>query len=585
MGEPLTHALAQIEGKATPFGFDVKLLKPIRRNSFLATHHEDKDFILGLNRIWNDKDGYHASVSVLGHPPMTPFSLQTEIYQANSEQIQKALGITTTDDNILNLGKILYSDIPATISYEKLGRAFITGKSGSGKSYTVGVVLEELYKKQIPIVVIDRHGEYSTLKLLQKENIPEDEVFFDKNDTERKFAQNIIEFGDPNFTPNADLDLEYLLIADLKDIIAPGHCIIINLRGLDIPVQENYITQFCNRLYKASASLKEDIPPHYLFIDEAHLFAGKKKKDTVEILKLSAQEGRKFGHNLVLITQKPQLLDTTIRAQAGTWIIHKLTDTNDVRMACNSAEGLSTEMEEEIQNLGVGETIITGDVTPFGPLRVKIRKRYTVHGGAGINIQEYLQDYGDLPKADLVEKLHQKYSVDVLQTTTEDIHSKKSYSKSELLHQIDQLRKENIEYAQKELDLEREIQDLKEKMYPTGEKSSKSVIQTNPDIDVELQQQLNTVSASDGVPNPEEMYDEKMIELMSERDDLKIRGDELKKKYDESATKLQTLLLKMSGIQVENENLKQSLASETKRADDAVLLAERAVSAMKKRRK
>lgn len=567
--------LAQINGKATPFGFDIKLLKPINRNSFLATEHEDQTFILGMNRIWNDKDGYQASVSVMGHPPMTPFPLDANIVLASSEQIKAALGIDKEDESILKLGNILYTDIPAVVSYENLGRVFITGKSGSGKSYTVGVVIEELYKLQIPIIIIDRHGEYSTLKLLNKEDIPDDEEFYDKNDENHSYARNIIEFGDPNYTPNADLELEYLLISDLNDIVAPGHCIIINLRGLDIPVQENYITQFCNRLYKASASLKEKIPPHYLFIDEAHLFAGKKKSDTVEILKLSAQEGRKFGHNLVLITQKPQLLDTTIRAQAGTWIIHKLTDTNDVRMACNSAEGLSNEMEEEIQNLGVGETIITGDVTPFGPIRVKIRKRYTVHGGSSINIRDYLENYDNIPKADVISKLQSKYSVEMMEDSTKEIVEKKKYSKSELLHQIDQLRKQNLEYKQQIFDLESQS---------TQDKPLKNE-KLLENVDSEFETQLQSVSANDSLPKPEEMYDEKMIELMDERDDLKIQLQELKKKFDSSATNFQTLQLQVSGIQVENESLKSKLTAETKRADEAVELAERAVNAMKKRRR
>ena len=86
----------------------------------------------------------------------------------------------------------------------------------------------------------------------------------------------------------------------------------------------------------------------------------------------------------MVMTQKPQALDTTIRAQAGTWIIHKLTDINDVKITIGSAEGLSADSDEEIQSLNPGEAIIVGDLAQLAPLRVKVRKRYTVHGGAGI---------------------------------------------------------------------------------------------------------------------------------------------------------------------------------------------------------
>jgi len=36
--------------------------------------------------------------------------------------------------------------------------------TGAGKSYTVGVILEELLKNDIPIVIIDPHSEYSGLR-------------------------------------------------------------------------------------------------------------------------------------------------------------------------------------------------------------------------------------------------------------------------------------------------------------------------------------------------------------------------------------------------------------------------------------
>ena len=42
--------------------------------------------------------------------------------------------------------------------------AVVLAKSGSGKSYCTAILLEELLLKRIPIVVIDPHGEYASLK-------------------------------------------------------------------------------------------------------------------------------------------------------------------------------------------------------------------------------------------------------------------------------------------------------------------------------------------------------------------------------------------------------------------------------------
>jgi hypothetical protein len=44
------------------------------------------------------------------------------------------------------------------------GRAFVTGKSGSGKSNSGGVVAEQLLARGHPLLVIDIEGEYYSLK-------------------------------------------------------------------------------------------------------------------------------------------------------------------------------------------------------------------------------------------------------------------------------------------------------------------------------------------------------------------------------------------------------------------------------------
>jgi len=556
-------SIAKITGKSTPYSFTVNILTKLHRNSYLTTIHENKSFVFGVKKIWNDHNGNHATLSLIGEAPLTPFNLDSEIFLASSEQIINSLGLENNPEKAINLGKIPNTDIIASPNIENFGRLFITGKSGSGKSYTVGVVIEELMKKQIPIVIIDRHGEYSSLKILEKENIPDNEDFFKKNDPEQNYLGGIIEFGDIIMNPGADLGIEYLLAANVEDLIRSGSVIIVNLRGLEIPVQENIVMTFCYRLYKASTL--HEIPPHFLFIDEAHLFAGKKKSETVEIIKLSAQEGRKFGHNLVIITQKPQLLDVVIRAQAGTWIIHKLTDLNDIKITCNSVEGLGNDADEEIQNLLPGEAIISGDLTPNYPLRVKIRRRYTVHGGAGYNVLDYINEGDILPKSELVEKLRRSFTPEILENASKEIVSNQKLNISDLYHQIDALRKENQELMQ-------EISDLK------ADKPEQSLIPESEGKEniVENLVELNSI--------PTEKINDKMMNLMEERDDAIINLKDLEKERDDAIFQKQTLELEISGLKVENEELKDSFNKERIRADDAVALAERAVMTLKKKK-
>ncbi|HMD79223.1 MAG TPA: DUF87 domain-containing protein, partial [Nitrososphaerales archaeon] len=44
------------------------------------------------------------------------------------------------------------------------GRTCVLGSSGSGKSYTVGVLCEELCRNQVPFTIVDTEGEHTGLK-------------------------------------------------------------------------------------------------------------------------------------------------------------------------------------------------------------------------------------------------------------------------------------------------------------------------------------------------------------------------------------------------------------------------------------
>ncbi len=518
------ETIAQIEGKTTPFGFDIRLYSPIKRNTYLAVGHEDKTYILGVNKLWNEKKGSFAKVGVIGEIPLTPFAVNSEMRLATDEEIIGALGLHQEGASSLQIGSILHSNIVANLNIEKMGRIFITGKSGSGKSYTVGVILEELIKKNVPLLIIDRHGEFSSLKILDKPNIPAEETFYTQ-ENKQKYLEKIIEFGDPSLNPGVDLDISYLLASSVEDLVKPGTVIIINLRGIDLNRQEFVIERLCHKLYMASTS--GTIPPHFIFIDEAHLFAGKKKKPVMETLQRVAQEGRKFGSNLVVITQKPQALDTTIRAQAGTWIIHKLTDVNDIKITVNSAEGLSADADDEIQNLAPGEAIITGDLAPYCPLYMKIRKRYTVHGGSGYNVLDHLDKKDLQTKSHLVDLILGKVSDHELQIAEDNVKTSTVPTLAKTLDQLDNLKKINLELEQKLHDLE-----------------------------------PNATPAGDAEMDPKKLL----------------------KEIDNLNSEVITLELEMSGIKVEIQDWKDKYDKEQKRADDAVALAEILIKKLKKKK-
>ncbi|MBD3197135.1 MAG: DUF87 domain-containing protein [Candidatus Lokiarchaeota archaeon] len=361
----------------------------VERTSYLTIYKDDKKgeksedkdyYILSITKIWNDSEGMKAELSVVGDRPKRPFDVGSKVFLAKDKQIRDLLGIDNPEEKSVALGKLLGYDFDVSLLIKDFGRVFITGRSGSGKSYTMGVLCEEFMKKGIPLVILDRHGEYGSLKIASEESGGEESEFID----------NIIEFSDLTINKGADIDIEYLFSLSETDIVAPNLCTIINMRGISLEAQETLAGRLLKKLYQASTSRK--IPPFYLFLDEAHLFAGKKKTSTCETVKLFSQEGRKFGANLVIGTQRPQLLDTTIRAQAGTWVVHSLSDVNDIKITISSAEDLSRDNKDDISGLDRGEGIISGEAVRGVPIFVKVRKRTTQHGGIGFNALDFLSE-------------------------------------------------------------------------------------------------------------------------------------------------------------------------------------------------
>ena len=427
-------AVGRLTGKTTTHSVQILFSDPkVERNSYFVIHGKEVDegtrpsYILNITEMWSEPKGMMAKLQVLGDRPSKPFEMGTEAFLATEEQISKVLGIYNPPERSVSLGKLIGYPFDVNLLVKNFGRIFITGKSGSGKSYTMGVLCEEFMKKGIPVVILDRHGEYGSLKVaseeLEKEipasfevisgfcpwcgeEIPKDskkceqcgksleseisEMPKTKDPDASEFVEKIIEYADMKMNRSADVDIEYLFSLEATDIVAPNLCSIINMRGLNIEVQEVIASKLLKKLYQASTN--REIPPFYLFLDEAHLFAGKKQTDTCEIVKLFAQEGRKFGANIVIGTQRPQLLDVTIRAQSGTWVIHNLSDVRDIGITIQSAEDLSKENSSDISGLDKGQGIICGEAVKGIPLFIKVRKRRTKHGGAGFNPLDFLSE-------------------------------------------------------------------------------------------------------------------------------------------------------------------------------------------------
>lgn len=378
--------VGKIEGTTTTDSFTMVIINPcIGKGDYVEVDYEGKKYLSIIKEVRRLGDKLLADCIIIGALPRIPFNVGLEVKLASEEAIRKGLGLTTTEADGIYIGKL--KDLMVWLPVKKLTRIFIVGKPGAGKSYTMGVIAEELIKKGVPLVIIDAHGEYSSLKVPAESPSEEFKV------EPKSYSDNIIEFANTTFNPGADIDISALDNMRVEDLVSQMQCTIINLRGLPLMDQYSIVSKLLNRLLEAIMIMQ--IPPFYLVLDEAHIFAGRGKqknpliKECTEIVRRFAQEGRKFGANLIVLTQRPQLLDVTVRSLSATWIIHQLTDPNDVKIAIESG-GLSKEWGDKINWLEPGEAIITGDIVERIPLHIKIRRRETRHGAPGFNPLDFI---------------------------------------------------------------------------------------------------------------------------------------------------------------------------------------------------
>ena len=96
--------------------------------------------------------------------PHTPPRLYTYVYNAPSELLSR---VNVLEGAQINIGYVKGTEVPANLNAEKLvtHHCAILASTGSGKSWLAGVIAEELVLNvKIPVLIIDPHGEYSSMQ-------------------------------------------------------------------------------------------------------------------------------------------------------------------------------------------------------------------------------------------------------------------------------------------------------------------------------------------------------------------------------------------------------------------------------------
>lgn len=132
------------------------------------------------------------------------------------------------------------------------------------------------------------------------------------------------------------------------------------------------------KLLKFARSEKFRRRPLLVVLDEAHNFLGKRVGSEDHSIKLNAfeliaKEGRKYGLNICLATQRPRDITEGVLSQMGTLLVHRLTNDKDRDVVERACGELDRSAASFLPNLKQGEVAIVGVNFPI-PMTVQMDK-------------------------------------------------------------------------------------------------------------------------------------------------------------------------------------------------------------------
>jgi len=195
-------SIGTISGRTSTTSFKFAVEGQVNKWDYVEVKHSEVGPVLNqVIEIEKINNMTHASCTIIGHrtergflrQPRTPYSPGTKVSIADDNLIKNILDLRM---NGIYVGKLQGKNIKAHLDPKKLitKHLAVLAKSGAGKSYAVGVILEELLDLGVPVVIIDPHGEYSSIKN-PNTNKKETDYFEHYGITAKSYGEKLMEFA------------------------------------------------------------------------------------------------------------------------------------------------------------------------------------------------------------------------------------------------------------------------------------------------------------------------------------------------------------------------------------------------------
>lgn len=230
----------------------------------------------------------------------------------------------------------------------------VLGITGSGKTNTAAVLVEELLTAGVPMTIVDIEGEYYGLK--------------------ERFE--ILVAGR---SVNVDLELSTtdqaarLAQLSVKNLLS----VVLDVSEFDDSERFEFLLGYFNALWETNFKERK---PYQIFLEEAHEFIPQGGRTPLkQILTRLALRGRKRGFGVVVMSQRSAKVDKDVLTQASFFLLHRVVHPIDLKVYEELIPLPAREVDSMVARLERGQAIAlnNGIVST-----VNIRLRHTLHVGA-----------------------------------------------------------------------------------------------------------------------------------------------------------------------------------------------------------
>jgi DNA helicase HerA-like ATPase len=399
----------------------------------LAGTHSDR-FVTGSGRVLGRLDGTTLTKAF-------PVAFAGEPFRIAAEQETGLIGSPESTSALLQIGTLDGTSSSAFLIAKGLSRhTFLCGQSGSGKTYSLGALLEQvLIETTLPMVLVDPNSDHVHLGTISdhgrvivagrgaKADVPlrihlsdltleeqaltlgldpvldaaeygafadavarldkfrygmadvDREVRADHSDAAERLALRISNLAVSRWSVWATA--EETSLVDLTD---DWRVLVLDVGSLD-EVRERALVSLAllgvlrRRPNKRSVLIVMD-EAHNVCPPDATTPLGRVVTDyTVWI----AGEGRKYGIHLLLATQRPQKIHPNVLSQCDNLLLMRVNSSEDIDRLVTTFSHVPEGMIREASGFQLGEMLAAGPLAPV-PLRLRTGRRLTPEGGADL---------------------------------------------------------------------------------------------------------------------------------------------------------------------------------------------------------